>query len=201
MGKYAKNRNTSVVRETRIPTTEIEEYAMVGAAVLASQRVEFLLYGLVAHLNDQARGQDRKFKHLNPEDFLRGDVRNLRATLGQLVKTFGDKLLLTTAELEQFVNDRNLIVHNYWRLTKSGIEGTKRLEEPEKLLMTFLHKCDHWEKVLRGLMVRMRIQIAKNVGNEENARITAEDQQYMEYYEGIVEKHLKLRKNLPLDTT
>ena len=169
----------------------LREWAMVGAAVLASQRVEFLLYGLVAHLNEQARGQDRKFKNLSPENFLRGDVRNLRATLGQLVKTFGDKLLLTTAELEQFVNDRNLIVHNYWRLTKSGIEGTQRLEEPEKFLMTFLHKCDHWEKVLRGVMVRMRIQIAKNVGNEENAQVTAGDQQYMEYYEGIVEKHLK----------
>ena len=182
--------------ETQVTTT-LEECAMVGAAVMASQRVEFLLYGLIAHLNDQAKVQDRRFSNLNPENFLRGDVRDLRATLGQLVSVYGDKLLLTTTELEQFVKDRNLIVHSYWRLTKSGIEGAERLENPEKFLVTFLHKCEHWEKVLHGLMVHMRIRIAMNLGNKENAQVTIEDQQYMEYYDRNAEKHMKLKESDP----
>lgn len=185
--------------DTQDVMARLDECAMVGAAVLASQRVEFLLYGLIAHLNDQAREQDRKFRNLSPEKFLRGDVRNLRATLGQMVKAFGDKLLLTTADLEQFVNDRNLIVHSYWRLTKSGIVEAQSLEEPEKFLITFLHKCDHWEKVLRGLMAHLRIQIAKNVGNEEKAQVTTEDQRLIEYYDRNAEKHLKFRESPPLD--
>ena len=81
---------------------------------------------------------------------MRGDVEDLKATLGQLVREFGDQLLLTTEDLDSFIKDRNLIAHNYYRLTEAHIEGGQRLEDPEMFLMEFTKKCTHWEKVLRG---------------------------------------------------
>ena len=63
---------------------------MVHEAILASQRVEFLPYGLISHLNERARSEIKTFGNLDPESFLRGDVKDLKATLGQLVKGYGD---------------------------------------------------------------------------------------------------------------
>ena len=51
----------------------LRECATVGAAVLASQRVEFLLYGLVAHLNDELKIVDKRFR-----DFYARDISSRR---------------------------------------------------------------------------------------------------------------------------
>ena len=106
----------------------IQECALVGAAIIAAQRVEFLLYGVISHLAGLPEHQNSRFRTLDPEKFLRGDAKDLKATLGQLVEWFGDKLLLTTEDLDKFVKDRNLIAHNYFRLTKARIKGGDALK-------------------------------------------------------------------------
>ena len=58
------------------------ECAAVGAAILAAQRIEFLLYGLMAHVKPELKSGDKKFRDLTPEGFVRGDPAELRATLG-----------------------------------------------------------------------------------------------------------------------
>ena len=95
----------------------LRECATIGAAVLAAQRIEFLLYGLIAHVKPELKGR----RPLTPESFLRGDVSDLRATLGQLAKAYGTKFLLSADDLETFIKNRNLIVHDYWRLCKARI--------------------------------------------------------------------------------
>ena len=60
----------------------LQECATLGAAVLAAQRVEFFLYGLVAHVKPELKWNDKRFRHLTPERFLRGDPSDLHATLG-----------------------------------------------------------------------------------------------------------------------
>ena len=132
-------------------TSTLIECVAIGGAVMASQRVEFLLYGLAAHVKDEIKDKNRRFRGLTPETFLRGNLADLRGTLGQLVEAFGSKFLLTTGELEQFVQDRNLIVHNYWRLARSGasdVIGGERLKgDPVGFVIRFLQQCEHWEKI------------------------------------------------------
>ena len=82
----------------------IRECALVGAAILGAQRVEFALCGIAAHLNLQ----DQRISKLDPETFLRGDIKKIKFTLGLLVKIVGDELLLSTDQLDQFVDHRNL---------------------------------------------------------------------------------------------
>ena len=168
----------------------VREYALIGAAVLGAQRIEFALYGVISHLAEHARSQDKRFKNLDPEKFLRGDMKDLKATLGQLIKAYGHQLLLTTEELSQFVEDRNLIMHNYWRLTKAHISGDDRLENPEDFLLQFVEKCRHWNRILQGLITLMRRQTAKKLGKEREISLSAEELSSIRYYEQNAEKHL-----------
>ena len=131
----------------------IDECALLGASLLAAQKFEFALYGIISHLSHLPEAQkERRFRDLTPELFLRGDADKLKATLGQLEVAFGDRLLLSTAELECLVQDRNLIAHSYWRLTKANIRGSETLANPEEFLRDFLERCDHWAAIVRGLL-------------------------------------------------
>ena len=160
---------------------EVRECARVGAAILGAQRVEFLLYGIVSHLAEVHPIGSKQFKLLDPEKFLRGDLDDLKATLGQLVREFGDKLLLTTADLENFVNDRNLIAHNYWRLTKANLRGTRRFQDPEGFLTEFAERCSYWESVLRVLLAVMKRETAMKLG--EDANLSEDESKYISHYE------------------
>ena len=102
------------------------ECATIGTAILAAQRIEFLLYGIIAHIKPESKERDKR--HLTGESFLRGDVSDLRATLGQIAKVYGTEFLLSADDLEAFVKNRNLIVHDYWRLTKGLIRDGQTLE-------------------------------------------------------------------------
>lgn len=129
----------------------VDEYALIGAAILSAQKFEFTFCGIVAHLSHLPEAQkEKRFRELTPEKFLRGSLEDTKATLGQLEKTFGDKLLISTSDLKQFIEDRNLIAHNYWRLTKSHIKGARKLNDPESFLRGFLARCDQWSRILRG---------------------------------------------------
>lgn len=165
------------------------ELTGVGGAMLAAQRVEFLLYGLVAHVKDEWK-QDRRFQGLTPENFLHGDLENLRVTLGQLTNAYGDRFGLPMTDLRKFVADRNLIAHNYWRLTRANIRGAERLQDPMAFLIGFLQQCSHWEKILRGLRSLMAQEIARKHGGEQKAGLTAQDREDMDYYVQQVESHV-----------
>ena len=160
---------------------EVRECAMVGAAILGAQRVEFLLCGVVSHLAEVHRDGSIQFRSLDPEKFLRGDLDDLRATLGYLVREFGDKLLLNTADLESFVNDRNLIAHNYWRLTKANLRGAQHLQDPEGFLTGFAERCGYWERVLRGLVAVMKRENARKLGEDTN--LSEDEHTYIGHYE------------------
>ena len=168
---------------------DVRECALLGAAILGAQRVEFLLYGAVSHLAKDHLNKSRQFRTLDPENFLRGDLEDLKATLGQLVQEFGYKLLLTTEDLESFVKDRNLIAHNYLRLTKAEITGAQRLEDPEEFLIRFADKCVYWEKLLRGLVAVMKRETARKLG--EDARLSEEQHTYISHYERHAECFLQ----------
>ena len=70
----------------------------------------------------------------------------------QLAKAYGSKFLLSDSDLEVFVRNRNLIVHNYWRLSKADIRDGPTLENPMAFLREFLDDCVRWESILRGVL-------------------------------------------------
>ena len=167
----------------------IIECALVGAAILGAQKVEFALYGIAAHLNLQ----DNRVNTLDPEKFLRGDIKNIKLTLGTLVKIVGDELLLSTEELDQFVDERNLIAHNYWRLTKAKIREGRKLDNPEEFLIQFVAKCDYWEKVLSGLIALMKQKAAENENRESELNLSEKESSNLKYYMKAAENHLVKR--------
>lgn len=131
----------------------LDECALLGAAILSAQKFEFALYEIISHLSYLPEAQrERRFRDLTPERFLRGSVDDLKATLGQLETVFGEKLLISTNDLKKFIKDRNLIAHNYWRLTKANVKNAEKLDDPEKFLRDFLMRCDQWAGVIRGLL-------------------------------------------------
>lgn len=59
----------------------IDECALLGAAILSAQKLEFTLYGIVAHLSHLPEAQkEKRFRDLTPERFLRGNIEDLRAS-------------------------------------------------------------------------------------------------------------------------
>ena len=168
----------------------LRECATVGAAILAAQRIEFLLYGIISHIKPELKERDKRFRHLTAEIFLRGDVSDLRATLGQLAKVYGTEFLLSADDLEAFVKNRNLIVHDYWRLTKARIRDGQTLENPMSFLQEFLGDCQRWEGILRGVLSNMRLNTARATGNERRAALTSDDLDYMDQYRQHVRSHL-----------
>ena len=168
----------------------LAESAMIGAAILAAQRVEFVLYGLVAHVRDDLKQGDRRFDGLTPETFLRGDVSEMRATLGQLARAYGDAFLLSADDLTAFVKKRNLIAHDYWRLAKAHIRDAEKLQDPMGFVQGFLADCQRWERILRGLLANFRRAAARNVGDEDKSQLTADDLACMDEYHEHVRMHL-----------
>ncbi|KGE22243.1 hypothetical protein [Leptospira interrogans] len=167
-------------------TDEIE-CTLLGLALLMAQKVEFALYGIVAHISIK----DKKFKNLTPETFLRGDLSNLKATLGQLKNYAGEKLLLSSNDLQDFVDKRNLIVHNYWRLTKANIKNGEKLPNPEQFLRNFIDECQCWMNILNGY-IKMLIQSIAEMENQTNEiNFGEKEHQEIEVYIDHVYKNIE----------
>jgi hypothetical protein len=170
----------------------IDECALLGAAILSAQKFEFSLYGIVSHLSHLPEAQkEKRFRDLTPEKFLRGNTEDLKVTLGQLEKNFGERLFISTNELEEFIRDRNLIAHNYWRLTKSNIKEGEKLANPEVFLKEFLSRCDQWTSITKGLLYLLIEASAKN--EERLSDVNFSEQQFNDiksYYAHIASRHI-----------
>jgi len=177
------------VSESAYDDEVLRECLTIGAAVLAAQRIEFVLYGIVAHVRPELKGRYKTFRKLTPESFLRGEVSELRATLGQLAKAYGTEFLLSEGDLTAFVKKRNLIVHDYWRLSQARIRGGQTLANPMEFLQGFLDDCQRWESILRGLLATMKLSVAVQIG-ELPPVLDPDDLDYMDQYLQHVRSHL-----------
>lgn len=164
----------------------IDECTLLGASLLGAQKFEFSLYGIVSHLSHAYEGKkDKRFSELNAEKFLRGPVEDLKLTLGQLENAFGEKLLLRNNELIKFIEDRNLIAHNYWRLTKTNIDGGEKLKEPELFLKTFIENCDYWQTVLNGYLWLLKDAFAKKENRTIDSFSEKQKNEIKAYYDHV----------------
>ncbi|HFQ8053737.1 TPA: hypothetical protein ACHTCR_005629 [Pseudomonas putida] len=138
--------------------------------MMAAQKLEFALYGMASHLKEKG-GQ---FKNLTPEDFLRGDGSNTKATLGALVREFGPKFDMGGKDLIELVRDRNLIAHDYWRMSRAKIEGGRSLENPIHFLVNFTKRCEYWISVCRGWVAIAMVATAEQAGRLDELDFTPE---------------------------
>jgi hypothetical protein len=169
------------------------EFILLGGSLYVAQRVEFALYGLAAHAVHLASAKDAKhFRKLTPDSFLEGDP-DLKATLGLLVKTFGDALLLRTDELDEFVDNRNLIVHNYFRAFHTDLRDKPRRTDGEEFLTGFIERASRWEEILRGCVTQFQIAAAANAGRSSELSLTPEDEKRAAAYRQQAGRHLGQR--------
>ena len=138
---------------------KIEEATLLGAALIEAQKLEFALYGIAVHLKPEFL-TNKRLKNIDPEAFLRGDPNNLKVTFGQLKKEIGDLLCLSSEDFDKLVEDRNLLAHNYWRLSQSGIHDAHKIENPKAFLVTFQLDCRRWNSILSGLLAVMLKKVA-----------------------------------------
>lgn len=125
------------------------EHALLGAALLATQKVEFSLYTAIAQLvTTDSNLHERQAIELNADTFLKGSSNELSLVLDLYYQVFGSKIPLTKAEVSDFVFNRNLISRNYWRATGADVKGGEKLGNPERYLSEFIAKCESWQAKL-----------------------------------------------------
>ncbi|WP_367348782.1 hypothetical protein [Sphingobium yanoikuyae] len=170
---------------------KVREMTLLGTSLILAQKFEFALYGIVAHLSHIPEAQqEKRFRELTPEAFLRGDPSDLKATLGQLAAKFGKPLLLSSNELDKLVEDRNLIAHNYWRTFHADIDGICRRQDAEPFLTRFISLTEHLLKVISGLLARLRVEAALKEHRETEINLGDDDLVNMLLHFGHVHRHL-----------
>ena len=168
-----------------------DEYHLLGLALIAAQRVEFVLYGIASHAAHMPAAQkEKRFRDLTPEEFLRGDAGELKATLGQLVEAFGDAFLIRTPDLIAFYKDRNLIAHDYVRLFRFKFAGASAREDGRGFLIDFIRRAVHWETVLRGLLAELIQCAAVKEGRGDEFSPTSGDLERVSAYREHAGKYL-----------
>lgn len=160
--------------------------ALLGAAIYMVQRFEFGLYGLAAHYSHiPAAKKDKQFRDLDPEKFLRGDLSDLRATLGQISYTFGNQFHLAGDFLDEFLEKRNIIVHRFWRFNNDRASEAP-FADPDEYLQEFITESEHWIKVLRGIYSLVTEGAAKKEGRESEYVRSEQDDECVRIFEEFV---------------
>ena len=160
----------------------VDECQLLGGCLIGAQKVEFALYGIVSHLSHLPEAKEKRFRELTPELFLRGDPKELKSTLGQIEKVFGERLNLSCDDLSKFIDDRNLIAHNYYRMTRKGIRDAHQLDNPEGFLRDFLKSCGYWESVLNGLLYIIMVTLAERHDRKGEIKLSSRQIADMDVY-------------------
>ncbi|MFL9754156.1 hypothetical protein BCV12_018130 [Vibrio cyclitrophicus] len=122
------------------------EHALLGASLLASQKVELALFSVISKL---AKALPKEAQQsLDLDTFLREKPSEQAATLSLYKQTFGEQLPLKTNELNDFIYHRNLVTRGFWRVTGADLKGGEKLANPELYLKEFLAKCEYWQVMI-----------------------------------------------------
>lgn len=123
-----------------------DELVLLGAALLSVQRFELALHGLAAHIPKENN------KNWNGEEFLRGDQSNFKQTLGMLKAVYAKELLLNDEDLDKLVKYRNILCHNYFRMTHAGVKNGNKLDDPIKFLEELIGLSNRYTSAILGLI-------------------------------------------------
>ncbi|CAK2100079.1 hypothetical protein [Vibrio crassostreae] len=124
------------------------EHALLGASLLASQKVELALFTVISKLTKALSKEQQQSLGLDMDTFLRETSSEQASTLSLYEQTFGEQLPLKTNELNDFIYHRNLVTRGFWRVTGADVKGGEKLANPELYLKEFLAKCEYWQVML-----------------------------------------------------
>ncbi|ANP78597.1 hypothetical protein AB4517_07335 [Vibrio sp. 10N.222.52.C3] len=124
------------------------EHALLGASLLASQKVELALFSVISKLAKALPKEAQQPLDLDLYTFLREKPSEQAATLILYEQTFGEQLPLKTNELNDFIYHRNLVTRGFWRVTGADVKGGEKLANPELYLKEFLAKCEYWQVMI-----------------------------------------------------
>lgn len=148
--------------------------------MMLAQKIEFLLYGICAHLSHTPEAKtDKRFKNISGEAFLRGNPSDYKVTMGQLLHIFGDKLLISGPEFDRFCDERNLIAHNYWRIFHAKIKGGVQRDDGIPFLADFIQRGQDLLNVVLGLHAHLIQAGAVMHGRESDFPLTEANQANM----------------------
>lgn len=170
-----------------------ETFLLLGLSLYAAQKFEFGLYGIASHMSHLPEAKkDRRFANLTPDVFLSSDPKDKekrKATLGQICELFGDRLLLSSDELESFVANRNLIAHDFWRAVRP-LRGHVEISNPNEFLRDFIRSAQEQTSTLQGLLSHLMEAAAKKEGRSEEIFLTEGDIENRKVFESVVAKRL-----------
>ncbi|PME37561.1 hypothetical protein BCV39_13295 [Vibrio sp. 10N.286.55.E10] len=124
------------------------EHALLGASLLASQKVELALFTVISKLTKALSKEQQQSLGLDLDTFLRETSSEQASTLNLYEQTFGEQLPLKANELNDFIYHRNLVTRGFWRVTGADVKGGEKLANPELYLKEFLAKCEYWQVML-----------------------------------------------------
>jgi hypothetical protein len=149
--------------------------ALVGLTLIQVQRTEFIIQGVISHFDSAILSKDKRFKDLNPQNFLADSEegkKSRRQTLGVLFEllrknaTFFDE-----GKLESYLSNRNKFVHSFWREEISGKQNTDNWNlQAAEFTRDFLLETLEWQKVFKGMMYLMVKVIAEESPLSEDAK-------------------------------
>lgn len=185
------NINSQADLKENIYTLEVLYYA-IGETLIQVQQAEWAIHGIVSIFNQTAiKLDDKKFKKLDLETFLSDTEeanKNRRHTLGQL-KDYLEKINYFNSdiidELQEFVEHRNTLIHNYYRIHFHNKDHRLFSETKYKDIYSFiinLHQlCKKWTTFFMGLLVDI-VEVNKNFTKEEKVRFREQHiHEYNEY--------------------
>ncbi|MBO7911298.1 hypothetical protein CWO04_03825 [Vibrio splendidus] len=125
------------------------EHALLGASLLASQKVELALFSVISKLAKALpKEQQQQSLGLDLDTFLREKPSEQASTLSLYEQTFGEQLPLKINEISDFIYHRNLVTRGFWRVTGADVKGGEKLANPELYLKEFLAKCEYWQVMI-----------------------------------------------------
>jgi len=159
----------------------IREVSLLGIAVLISQQIEFALYGIALHLDSEKLTSNKniknKFNGQTAAGFLHGDKKEYTQTLGRIYEYCGKDLGLKSDDFDNFISNRNDIIHNYLDLTRR-----KEIKNGEEFLEDFIKQSKNLNDILNGVLkVTMRV-IAKKHNREDELSFSKKDELDIEKY-------------------
>ena len=172
-------------------------YALLGIALYYSQKLEYALYGLAAHYSHIPEAQkEKRFREMSPEKFLRGDLSELKSTLGQIATAFGPNFHIDGPFLDGYIERRNSIVHNFWRHTADR-RADAPFEDPDKYLTDFALETEQWIRVMQGVLSLVAEGAAKKEGREDEFSRSTEDAKKIEEFLALVVLNRISRDSIP----
>ena len=170
-----------------------ETFFLLGLALYAAQKYEFGLYGIASHMSHLPEAKkDKRFARLTPDIFLSPDPKDRekrKATLGQMCKLFGNRLFLSSDDLEEFVSNRNLIAHDFWREIRP-LRGRTGIPNPNEFLRNFIRSTEQQTSAMLGLLSHLMEAAAKRQDQPEDVLLTERDLEYRKAFESLVVKQL-----------